>query len=266
ATTATTATTNLDAAAIASAVEAAAATSAIIATPTTNLNLSFTSTTLASEATVISKKPDYDSVPFPPPDPVEPKVLSTTTKDDGTILEVCVLPKLYVGRVLGKGGETKRDLENRSNTIVNIDQKEPGDEQKISFSGSREDVDLAKHVYALMACESGGKCTLPLGKAVRRELQIPQGKVGLVIGPKGDMIRHLTQVTRCKIQVDHSLGATDPKLPARKVTITGLPRQLDVLEALVDAAITGGALPAQYALPGRPGLAGGPHQGGMGGG
>lgn len=187
--------------------------------PTSNVNLSFPSTTMPPEVTEITKKPDYDSVPFPPHDPVEPKVLSTTTNEDGVVTEVCLLPKLYVGRVLGKGGETKRDLENRSNTIINIDQTELGDKQKIIFAGTRADVDLAKHVYALMTCESGGTSNLPLGKADKRELQIPQDKVGLIIGPKGDMIRHLTQVTRCKIQVDHSTGATSPSVLTRRVSL-----------------------------------------------
>jgi hypothetical protein len=187
--------------------------------PTSNVNLSFPSTTMPPEVTEITKKPDYDSVPFPPHDPVEPKVLSTTMNEDGVVTEVCLLPKLYVGRVLGKGGETKRDLENRSNTIINIDQTELGDKQKIIFAGTRADVDLAKHVYALMTCESGGTSNLPLGKADKRELQIPQDKVGLIIGPKGDMIRHLTQVTRSKIYVDPNTGATSPTVLTTRVSL-----------------------------------------------
>jgi len=78
--------------------------------------LCFNSYIVPQEETVITEKPPFDSVPFPPKDPVQPKVLDSHTDGLGVVTEIILLHKVYVGRVLGRAGETKRDLQTRSNT------------------------------------------------------------------------------------------------------------------------------------------------------
>jgi predicted RNA-binding protein YlqC (UPF0109 family) len=131
------------------------------------------------------------------------------------------LPVLHVGRVIGKGGEMIRDLQARSGCRIDVDQNvtDPHAPRHIIYHGQNQgDIDFAKRLVA-MVCQSNNNIVedreqhlphhnyhpieLPLGKAVRRYIQVHKSIVGRIIGRGGDMIRDLQIKSHARIQVDH---------------------------------------------------------------
>lgn len=128
---------------------------------------------------------------------------------------------LYVGRVIGKGGEMIRDLQARSGARIDVDQNvPPGMPRVITYRGTRKTVDFAKRLVYMLCQENINEADLPLGEARREYLRVPASSVGKIIGRGGEMIRELQNRSHAKIQVDHSGGGgVDPS--EKQVTVTG---------------------------------------------
>ncbi|KAG7345283.1 KH domain containing protein [Nitzschia inconspicua] len=128
---------------------------------------------------------------------------------------------LYVGRVIGKGGEMIRDLQARSGARIDVDQNvPPGMPRVITYRGTRKTVDFAKRLVYMLCQENVNEADLPLGEARREYLRVPASSVGKIIGRGGEMIRELQNRSHAKIQVDHSGGGgLDPS--EKQVTVTG---------------------------------------------
>lgn len=141
---------------------------------------------------------------------------------------------LYVGRVIGKGGEMIRDLMARSGCKIDVDQNVPNGAPCIAiYRGTRRAVDFAKGLVGLLCREGGEEADLPLGEAVRRRMTVPSGVIGKLIGRRGEMIREFQAKSQAKIQVDHS--GTDGADPAqcRVLTITGTEASVVTAEEMI---------------------------------
>jgi len=138
---------------------------------------------------------------------------------------------LYVGRVIGKGGEMIRDLQARSGCRIDVDQSvPPGQPRIITYRGTQKTVDFAKQLVNLLCQENVNESDLPLGEAKREYMAVPATSVGKIIGRGGEMIRELQSRSHAKIQVDHNnAGATGLPATQKQLTITGT--DLSVLKA-----------------------------------
>ena len=155
------------------------------------------------------------------PDPVDPTVQPTVVNPDQIIEERGEVASMYVGRVIGKGGEMIRDLQARSGARIDVDQNvPPGQPRVITYRGTRKTVDFAKKLVHMLSQEGVNEADLPLGEAKREILVIPSQAVGKVIGRGGEMIRELQSRSQAKIQVDHS-GVSGVPPDQKQVTITG---------------------------------------------
>jgi far upstream element-binding protein len=95
---------------------------------------------------------------------------------------------LYVGRVIGKGGEMIRDLQARSACRIDVDQNvPPGQPRVITYRGTRKTVDFAKHLVIMLCQENASDADLPLGEAKREYLVVPAPSVGKIIGRGGEV-------------------------------------------------------------------------------
>lgn len=95
---------------------------------------------------------------------------------------------LYVGRVIGKGGEMIRDLQARSACRIDVDQNvPPGQPRVITYRGTRRTVDFAKQLVHLLCQENASDNDLPLGEAKREYLVVPAQSVGKIIGRGGEV-------------------------------------------------------------------------------
>ena len=71
-------------------------------------------------------------------------VLFLGTRTRSQVSEVMDIDKAHVGRVIGKGGETIRDIQQRSRTECLIDQNFPDHlPRKLTITGEAENVKLA---------------------------------------------------------------------------------------------------------------------------
>jgi far upstream element-binding protein len=104
--------------------------------------------------------PSHSSTSFPhqqPPPPSRPvapmqhqqqqTIQQPQPHSDEEIVERGQVPALYVGRVIGKGGEMIRDLQARSGARIDVDQNVPaGHPRVITYRGTRDTVDFAKRL------------------------------------------------------------------------------------------------------------------------
>lgn len=166
---------------------------------------------------------------------------------ESSIVEKGEVSSLYVGRVIGKGGEMIRDLQARSGCQIDVDQNVPhGAPRIITYKGTPTDVAFAKQLVAML-CKEGAKDTdLPLGKAVRKIVQVPSNVIGKIIGRGGEMIRELQNRSRGKIQVDHSGAGMDEHY--RQVIVTGVPESVTKAEEMINFLSVNPAIDAMQAL------------------
>ena len=95
-----------------------------------------------------------------------------------------------VGKLIGKGGETIKHLQNSTGTRVQIDHQLPGEFKKVTISGSSAEAVTAckQQVEQIVSDE-------PSAGDQHRSIDCPQGIVGRIIGRGGETIRY-SQLTR----------------------------------------------------------------------
>lgn len=156
----------------------------------------------------------------------------TVTNPDAMVEERTQVSSLYVGRVIGKGGEMIRDLQARSGCRIDVDQNVPaGQPRIITYRGTRRTVEDAKKMVLLLCQQDGSETLLPIGEAKRKHLTVPSSSIGKIIGRGGEMIRELQNRSQAKIQVDHSGNSQTGN--TRAMTITGTNQAVVKAEEMV---------------------------------
>ena len=151
----------------------------------------------------------------------QPAPVVATPDPEAVLEEKGEVSAVYVGRVIGKGGEMIRDLQARSACRIDVDQNvPPGQPRLITYRGTRKTIDFAKQLVHLLCQENVNEADLPLGDAKREFLVVPAGSVGKIIGRGGEMIRELQSRSQAKIQVDHR-GVSGLDASEKQVTMTG---------------------------------------------
>lgn len=173
-------------------------------------------------------------------------VAAPTSVVESSIVEKGEVSTLYVGRVIGKGGEMIRDLQARSGCQIDVDQNVPhGAPRIITYKGTPTDVAFAKQLVTML-CRDGAKDTdLPLGKALKKIVQVPSNVIGKIIGRGGEMIRELQNKSRGKIQVDHTGTGMDEY---RQVIVTGVPESVVKAEEMINFLCANPSMDAMQAL------------------
>eukprot|EP00750_Incisomonas_marina_P000602 INCI10434.4.p1 GENE.INCI10434.4~~INCI10434.4.p1 ORF type:complete len:603 (-),score=116.48 INCI10434.4:722-2530(-) len=154
--------------------------------------------------------------------------------------EVLHIPNGVVGKVIGRGGETIRNLQDQSGAHIQIQRDtdaQPGaTTREVSLSGSPDQVAHAKHLIMEIVendTRGGGHGGPPRGGGggygggpgggYEMAVPIPNDMVGLIIGRGGAMINSLQQKTNTRIQVPQDADPNDPSV--RNVTVTGASEQ-----------------------------------------
>ena len=151
----------------------------------------------------------------------QPAPVVLAASPDANIEEKGEVSAVYVGRVIGKGGEMIRDLQARSGCRIDVDQNvPPGQPRLITYRGTRKTIDFAKQLVHMLCQENINEADLPLGEAKREFLVVPASSVGKIIGRGGEMIRELQSRSQAKIQVDHR-GVSGLDASEKQVTMTG---------------------------------------------
>ncbi|KAK9861774.1 hypothetical protein WJX84_004295 [Apatococcus fuscideae] len=143
------------------------------------------------------------------------------------------IPQALVGKVIGKGGETIKFVQNDTNTKVQIDHQTPGEQKRVtiqSFSGDQSAVEAAKaHIQRIITTDE------PITGDIHQVVDCPQGIVGRVIGRGGETIRALQQASNAHIVVDQNYPEGQP----RKVKVSGNREAVSTAVKMVTELIQG---------------------------
>eukprot|EP00793_Prasinoderma_coloniale_P004676 PRCOL_00000437-RA len=161
----------------------------------------------------------------------------TTYLDDPNATKVIKVPSASVGKVIGRGGEVIRMLQDTTGCRIQIrkdeenERSETGVEMRpIELTGSDKAVAAAERM--IMAeinnqAGPGGGPGLGLPRSAQRNpgdeelvMRVPNGKVGTIIGKGGETIKLLQDRSGARIQVQPD-RETAPGSTERVVTLSG---------------------------------------------
>lgn len=157
-----------------------------------------------------------------------------------------MIPGAKVGLIIGKGGETIKQLQEKTGAKMVIIQDGPGQEMEkpLRISGDPQKVEHAKSlVYELLQEKD------PFINNVRpnhnggeqAEVFVPKAAVGVVIGKGGDMIKKIQGETGCKLQFIQGRGDGPGD---RRCIVQGTKQQVDdgkqMIEDLIDSVLRRG--------------------------
>ena len=153
--------------------------------------------------------------------------------------ETVECPPGFVGRVIGKGGETIKGLQAQSGAHITVDQNFPdGAPRVIGISGPPGCVAIAKRLVEELLRGGGARLGGGVGPGqAQQSVRCPKEMVGRVIGRGGETVKGLQAATGARIQIDQSASPC-------VVTITGNPRCVDAAARAVADVVRGGSTAA----------------------
>eukprot|EP00798_Chlamydomonas_sp_ICE-L_P019906 gene19906-26609_t len=192
-----------------------------------------------------------------------------STAGPGDLVKKLEVPTALVGRIIGRGGETIKNLQSASETRIVVSAKVVGStDQGVEITGKADMVERAEkmHLNLLQLLQvlqiqelisSDQPITSSAGIAMviekhcsgfSRSLECPKPLVGRIIGRGGETIKGLQRHFNIKLQIDQ---ATEPA----KLVLTGTAGGVSAAERAVKDILAGGDVPNFNAPP--PGAGGG---------
>lgn len=197
--------------------------------------------------------------------PRDPNKGGATALRDGEDHMQIMVPDRTVGLIIGRGGETIRDLQERSGCHINIvgESKSVNGLRPVNLIGSREAAVRAKDfIMEIVDSDSRGdgqpapaakKPGPPAGgrndgppqrdmgsghDKINDSVFVPSDAVGMIIGKGGETIREMQNVTGCKINVAQSSG---PGEVQREIALIGshdsIARAKQAIDEKVEAVV-----------------------------
>lgn len=155
-------------------------------------------------------------------------------KDDMTIN----IPQNMVGLLIGKGGETIRQLQERTGAHIQVTKDTENDPQsgarvvKVRLGGTKQQLDnVRKEIDALIEVR-GNPGTVGADGSRTESVYVPGAHVGVVIGRGGETIKRLQAQTGARIQVSKDDSGTE-----REIIISGSDRQLEFARSEINVLI-----------------------------
>ncbi|KAK4507104.1 hypothetical protein PRZ48_000838 [Zasmidium cellare] len=181
---------------------------------------------------------------------------------DGEASTQVMVPDKTVGLIIGRGGETIKDLQERSGCHVNIvgENKSVNGLRPVNLIGSERATAMAKElILEIVESDSrapgggaagggnnagqprdrgyqhdgrgggGGASNGGRGGHIEKTIQVPSEAVGMIIGKGGETIKDMQRTTGCKINVNQ------PKPPdhTRNIDLAGNPRAMEEAERII---------------------------------
>lgn len=160
------------------------------------------------------------------------QVLNQMAQSGGATVTMTIdLPPSKVGRVIGQGGNTIKEMQSRSGAAIKVDQQSMSEHEprKVHLSGTQASVTAAmqlvnyviEHGPGLPPLAAGG----PMGHAmmpgglqvVNHTLDCPKASLGRIIGRGGEMINQIQNTTGARVLIDQNV----PEGAPCKVNISG---------------------------------------------
>lgn len=185
---------------------------------------------------------------------------ATPALKEGEDLVQIMVPDRTVGLIIGRGGETIRDLQERSACHVNIvgENKSVNGLRPVNLIGTPAAAKMAKDLIMEIVESDSRNANNPGGaghdqRPPRRDMReggaggpdkqtdsiyVPSEAVGMIIGKGGEAIREMQSNTGCKINVSQSSG---PGETEREIGLVGsrdaIERAKQAIEEKVEASV-----------------------------
>lgn len=209
----------------------------------------------------------------------EPEKSGAAPLQEGEDHMQIMVPDRTVGLIIGRGGETIRDLQERSGCHINIvgESKSVNGLRPVNLIGTVESAALAKDlILEIVDSDTRGDGASAVKKSapaparaeppsrdmggslggpdkINDAVYVPSDAVGMIIGKGGETIREMQNTTGCKINVAQSSG---PGETQREIALIGsrdsIARAKVAIEEKVDAVVCRRSLnvpPSSTGLP-----------------
>ncbi|RPB01007.1 eukaryotic type KH-domain (KH-domain type I) [Choiromyces venosus 120613-1] len=130
-----------------------------------------------------------------------------------------LVPDRTVGLIIGRGGETIRDIQDKSGCHVNIvgEAKSQNGQRPVNLIGSPQAAEGAKRLI-MEIVESDNAGTGPPPGILTETIRVPIDAVGMIIGKGGETIKEMQSSTGCRINVSSQFQQGDPE---REIALAG---------------------------------------------
>ncbi len=180
----------------------------------------------------------------------KPIVNAATSYGYGNLSKTIAIPNGRVGVIIGKGGETIKYLQLQSGAKIQVTRDMDADPnsytRSVELQGAADSIAKAEQLIkdVLAEAESGGsgivsrRVTGQPGGAEQFVMQIPNNKVGLIIGKGGETIKNMQANTGARIQVIPLHLPPGDTSTERTLQIDGSSEQIEAAKQLVNEVIS----------------------------
>lgn len=168
--------------------------------------------------------------------------------DGSATSKIVHVPNDMVGKIIGKGGATIRQLQDLSGAHVDVAKAPLGNEptRRVTLTGSYEQVEKCnEYIEMKLAGQSlpgatggmGAPGMAPIMSDSEMRVQIPNDMVGKVIGKGGETIRSIQDQSGAHMDIAKECA---PGMSTREVTIKGSPAQMAYCNLLLQQKLSNG--------------------------
>jgi len=128
---------------------------------------------------------------------------ASPTSLSGMSQRLVQIPQPKVGRIIGKGGETVKQLEQMTGAVIKMDQstQAQGHSLVVIHSANPEVLDQAERLVKQLI-ETGGGTAMPQPGMLNETIKIPGSACGKFVGLKGANIRRMQEESGARIELD----------------------------------------------------------------
>ncbi|KAG3012736.1 hypothetical protein PC121_g15048 [Phytophthora cactorum] len=163
---------------------------------------------------------------------------------DGSDSVELLVPNERVGLIIGRGGCTIKAIQQRTGTSVTIPQTpDPNhpDMRLITIRGTMEAKEAAKfEIQSMINEEPGQRHGYGMASGQTIYMQVPNDRVGVIIGKRGETIKGIQDRHAVRIQIPQ-VADQGSNPPVRTISIQGPPQNLTGAKEEVDMVILQGA-------------------------
>jgi far upstream element-binding protein len=150
-----------------------------------------------------------------------------------------VVPNDKVGLIIGKGGLTVKGIQERTRSNVYIppaaDDDNPGVRTISIGAGNRECADACQlEVFQVLQANAQSNAAAQSNAQTAMHVQIPDDKIGLVIGKAGMTVKDIQNRCGVRIQIPH---CPDPGTSHRTCSIVGTPQAQHIARYEIEAVL-----------------------------
>ncbi|KAH0977635.1 hypothetical protein GBA52_027354 [Prunus armeniaca] len=207
-----------------------------------------------------SKRPRLEEEPFqpspvfnPPPYPVSFTAQSGQSYGSPGTSKKITIPNGKVGVIIGKGGETIKQLQLQSGAKIQITRDSEADlsslTRDVDLTGTSEQISRAEQLISdvIAEADAGGSAPPSTNQGFNSiqpgteqfVMKVPNNKVALIIGKGGETIRNMQSKSGARIQVVPLHLPPGDMSAERSVYINGVTEQIEAAKELVNEVISG---------------------------